>query len=76
MLPSYQAAVASHGKHLRPVTARVVHMLVLEEETKDLVPYDAKATIIQVILSSFFSYYIFYYNYSGLRYFIYMCISV
>ena len=48
MLPSYQAAVASYGKHTRPVTARVVHVLVLEEEVKDLIPYDAKAAIIQV----------------------------
>lgn len=36
-------------KSKRPQTARVMHMLVVEEEVAEIIPYDEKATLIQVI---------------------------
>lgn len=34
----------------RPQTARVMHMLVVEEEIAEIIPYDNKATILQVLI--------------------------
>lgn len=44
------AQAAGSGKpNKRPQTARVLHVLVVEEEIAEIVPYDEKATILQVM---------------------------